>query len=522
MAFDAHTNFGYGTVATPPSPPESGTSLTVAAGTGALFPTPPPFNAVVWPAGERPAKANAEIVRVTAIPATDTLTIVREQEGTSARAIQVGDQIRAWITNKTLTDIESASEGHEAAIATEKARAEAAEKAAQGAAEAASIAVGQRGASNGVAKLEGGRIPVAELPSSALILEPKELGEVEGVTKLTGSEGTLFYAKLKGATEFEVVPSHEPWIAELLLTPGKYMWKIKGASWVGSEPEFGEGRLILTIVCVKGEVLLSAGPEGRRGEAGSNGSTIRNGTSAPEESLGANGDFYIKTEGGVAKEIYGPKAAGKWPAGVALKGEKGETGKEGPEGSGSPAAFLKLVTPIYSPSPLPTSEGTAGASKFHAIFARVVIPRTGVLHDLSVYNGATSVGKHRVSVWDTGAKKAKAYRLLWQGEEVEHGSEKAWQKMGDPALAVTAGEVLLLAVMNNETTHKYGALPALLNTSTSELPEGFLATEGETLPKICGGHTFAELNYGTPGTTELAEASLEKGGSAILIIARIA
>lgn len=213
MAFDAHANFAYSTVATAPSPASSGTSLTVQAGAGTLFPTPPPFNAVVWPAASaHPEKANAEIVRVTAI-STDTLTITREQEGTSARSIEVGDQIRAWITNKTLTDIEGAV-------------------------------------------------------SSSLILEPKELGEVEGATKLTGSEGTLFYAKLKGAAEFEVAPPHEPWIAELLLAPDKYTWKVKGASWVGSEPEFGEGRVLLTILCWKGEVLLLAGVEGRKGRSG--------------------------------------------------------------------------------------------------------------------------------------------------------------------------------------------------------------------------------------------------------------
>lgn len=70
-----------------------------------MFPTPP-FNATVWPAGAQPLASNAEIVRVTAI-STDTLTIVRTQEGTSARTIVVGDQINAPVSNKTLTDIET-------------------------------------------------------------------------------------------------------------------------------------------------------------------------------------------------------------------------------------------------------------------------------------------------------------------------------------------------------------------------------------------------------------------------------
>lgn len=103
MAADAVANFAYSTVATAPSPATSGTSLVVAAGQGALFPAVP-FNAVVWAFGAIPTSANAEIVRVTA-RSTDTLTITRTQESTSARTIVVGDQIAAAITAKTLTDL---------------------------------------------------------------------------------------------------------------------------------------------------------------------------------------------------------------------------------------------------------------------------------------------------------------------------------------------------------------------------------------------------------------------------------
>lgn len=104
MPFDQHRNFAYSTVATAPSPADSGTSLVVAAGEGSRFPTPP-FNATVWPASAQPLPGTAEIVRVTAI-ATDTLTIVRAQEGSTARSIVVGDQIAATITDRILRDVE--------------------------------------------------------------------------------------------------------------------------------------------------------------------------------------------------------------------------------------------------------------------------------------------------------------------------------------------------------------------------------------------------------------------------------
>jgi hypothetical protein len=102
---DDHKNFAYSTVATAPSPATSGTSLVLASGGGALLPLPP-FNMTVWPISVQPLSSNAEIVRVTVI-ATDTLTITRAQEGTTARSIGVGDQIAATVTDKTLTDVET-------------------------------------------------------------------------------------------------------------------------------------------------------------------------------------------------------------------------------------------------------------------------------------------------------------------------------------------------------------------------------------------------------------------------------
>ena len=100
---DNHKNFAYSTVATAPAPPDSGLSLVVEAGHGARFPSTP-FNATIWPIGELPLASNSELVRVTNV-STDTLTIVREQEGSSARTVLVGDQIAATITALWLNTI---------------------------------------------------------------------------------------------------------------------------------------------------------------------------------------------------------------------------------------------------------------------------------------------------------------------------------------------------------------------------------------------------------------------------------
>lgn len=103
--FDKHANFAYSTVATAPSPADTGTSLTVATGQGSRFPAVP-FNVTVWPQASIPTPANAEVIRVTNVTG-DVLTITRHQEGSSARSIIIGDQIGNTATNKTFTDLEN-------------------------------------------------------------------------------------------------------------------------------------------------------------------------------------------------------------------------------------------------------------------------------------------------------------------------------------------------------------------------------------------------------------------------------
>jgi hypothetical protein len=104
MSFDAHKNFAVSLIATPPSPALSGASLVVTSGDGVKFPATP-FNAVIWPSGV-PNVGNAEIVRVTAI-STDTFTITREQESTTAKSPVAGWIIAANITAKAFIDIEA-------------------------------------------------------------------------------------------------------------------------------------------------------------------------------------------------------------------------------------------------------------------------------------------------------------------------------------------------------------------------------------------------------------------------------
>lgn len=94
-----YKNFAYSRIVTAPVPAGSGTVVEITAGDGTLFPATP-FNAVIWPVGEMPLSTNAEIVTVTDTTG-DVFIITRQQEGTPARNIIVGDRISATITAYT-------------------------------------------------------------------------------------------------------------------------------------------------------------------------------------------------------------------------------------------------------------------------------------------------------------------------------------------------------------------------------------------------------------------------------------
>jgi hypothetical protein len=104
---DAIKNFAKVTASTGYS--SGATSIVLTAGNGAKLPTPP-FNLVWWDStsySDPSDDPNVEIVRVTAI-STDTLTISRGQEGTSAGNKSTGGSTYTLIqapTAKTITDL---------------------------------------------------------------------------------------------------------------------------------------------------------------------------------------------------------------------------------------------------------------------------------------------------------------------------------------------------------------------------------------------------------------------------------
>jgi len=86
-------------------------------------------------------------------------------------------------------------------------------------------------------------------------------------------------------------------------------------------------------------VLIDDAPWPGGGAPGADGKTVLNGTVNPGAGVGVNGDFYINTN---TWTIFGPKAAGVWPAGTSMIGPTGATGDDGATGATGPAGMVQI------------------------------------------------------------------------------------------------------------------------------------------------------------------------------------
>uniref|UniRef100_UPI004047DDE5 Lcl domain-containing protein n=1 Tax=Algoriphagus sp. TaxID=1872435 RepID=UPI004047DDE5 len=150
----------------------------------------------------------------------------------------------------------------------------------------------------------------------------------------------------------------------------------------------------------------ATGAAGANGTTGADGKTVRNGTSNPVSGTGMDGDFYINT---ATNTLFGPKANGAWPSGVALVGPTGATGPQGIQGptgatgaAGPAPAGTGLVTvtngSLQTPGALTgdvtTSAGglatTIGAGKVtNSMLAGSIDLTSKVTGALPVANGGT-------------------------------------------------------------------------------------------------------------------------------------
>ena len=181
--------------------------------------------------------------------------------------------------------------------------------------------------------------------------------------------------------------------------------------------------------------------------------------------------------------------------------------------------IFPMVTVIGTRALQPSPASFLGNGHSH-IGARVLITRSGVLHDLAIYIG-THAGNAEVAIIDTNTPTRN---IIYASGLVALAADHSWQVIGDPALGVTVGDQYDIAVGLDNGAATVMWLGGLVN-STSEGPSGQLPTNfdpvpGGAPPKTTWQDAASGLPYG--GQTTIAEATLTPQQNQPLVIGRIA
>lgn len=143
---------------------------------------------------------------------------------------------------------------------------------------------------------------------------------------------------------------------------------------------------------------------------------------------------------------------------------------------------------------------------------RAIAPITGVLHDLSIFV-ITQSGNLMASVYDTSATRAR----LWQSGSVACGAANAWQVIGDPALAVTAGQQIELGFSADNATAVFAIISQTPPGQFFQLPTSFWPAPLGAAPKLAAVNDPG--SFIMPAT--IAEGSLSSNTKFPIIIGRI-
>ena len=152
-----------------------------------------------------------------------------------------------------------------------------------------------------------------------------------------------------------------------------------------------------------------------------------------------------------------------------------------------------LVSPYDPRLVVGTSTITANSARG----VRVVIPKTGTLRDIAVYQGATS-GNISVAIYTADEPRSRVYTTGAIASPAANG----WRIIGDPMLSVVAGEQYDFAWSADNATAAIGRVALVPNTAIKDLPAGFLSGVTESPRLFWQGATLHPL------PTSIAEADI--------------
>lgn len=173
--------------------------------------------------------------------------------------------------------------------------------------------------------------------------------------------------------------------------------------------------------------------------------------------------------------------------------------------------FAPQLAALVAPyQPLMANSLSAFGAANEARGQRVLVPRTGTLVDLHAYVGA-SAGNVNAGVFSTADPRV----ALWTSGSIACPAA-GWAKLGDPNVAVTAGDALDFVLAASSTSASFARFVTAAN-NLARLPTGFLAADGAG-PVLAW---FKASSFDLAAAT-FFDASITNSQSPFLLIARVA
>jgi hypothetical protein len=239
------------------------------------------------------------------------------------------------------------------------------------------------------------------------------------------------------------------------------------------------------------------------GPQGIPGNTVLYGAGAPAAGTGVDGNFYIDT---TAHFLYGPKAAGAWPAGTSMIGPQGPQGIQGIQGP--PGAVPEAPTDgkIYGRQNSAWAEAGSFPTGTVMVFYQAAAPtgwtKLTTQNDkaLRVVSGAGGVAGGTNPFSTVMAQTAVGNHTLTLGE-TPAGITASWGASLTVYPGASSG--FNMAVINGTTWYQLG----VLSSATTGVPPGYNIAYTNTTDAPTG------LNY-SAGTNSATATSLNTGGGA--------